>query len=198
MPDLKKRRQKGSRDCALPTPSPPRPQFPHLEEGCVHGTGLAMGVNWAWDGLARALPSLTLLRSCRPWCTVLTSATPLSRCPCTASGQTESWLSSSSRETASGSQAWTSAPCVTNTRLRWRSPRSEGEGQAGRHWGGGEKGVAEPTREFWRDPWLVSEGLWPKGVVCPGLCGVRWGCSLSGLQENGSAFKGVENVYSES
>lgn len=54
-----------------------------------------------------------------------------------------------------------------------------------------------PPHEFWLDPRLVSEGVWPKAMVCPGLCGVRLGRLLSGLQGEGFACMGLENICSE-
>ena len=50
-----------------------------------------------------------------------------------------------------------------------------------------------PPHEFWLDPRLVNEGVWPKAMVCPGLRGIRLGYILSGLQ--GSALMGLD--YSE-
>ena len=62
-------------------------------------------------------------RCCRTWSTVLTWATPPSPWSCTASGATESWRSSSSRETRSGRRAWTYRQCVIASMQLLRNPR---------------------------------------------------------------------------
>ena len=151
------------------------------------------------SGPARALPSLGLPRSCRTWYTVLTSATPPSRWSCTAGGPTASWPSSSSRATGSVNQAWISAPCVTSTPPRWRSPRCEGpwaEPPAGTGDRGGKRWVS-PPRESWLDhSWPVrGSGLRVRSAL--GCVESVPGGIPSGLRGEGSVAGGGEGSVRE-